>query len=102
MALYEPKEATLNGIAGEGYAYAVDTYQGKAYKGVFFANDEAELETVPDEGTVAFEGTVYHKTVARVETLDVNVKKTVDVAAIFSTDPPLASVLSSAAAMPCM
>ena len=80
MALYEPKEATLNGIQGEGYAYAVDTYQGKAYKGVFFANNEADLAEVAEDAPVAFQGTVYHKTVERVEALDVNVKKTVDVA----------------------
>ena len=84
MALYELKEATLNGVSGEGYAYVIDTYQGKAYRGVFFsgeASDEAPLEeTAGEKAPVPFEGTVYHKTVERVEALDVNVTKTVDVA----------------------
>ena len=81
MALYELKEATLNGVAGEGYAYVVDTYQGKAYRGVFFANEEANLdETAEATSAVPFEGTVYHKTVSKVEELDVNVTKTVGVA----------------------
>jgi hypothetical protein len=81
VALYELKAAKLNGVAGEGYAYAVDTYQGRAYRGVFFAHDEAPFNgTAEHAGPVPFEGTVYHKTVARVETLDVNVTKTVPVA----------------------
>ena len=81
MALYELKEAKLNGVEGEGYAYVVDTYQGKAYRGVFFAHDEGDLNGVSEhEEPVPFEGTVYHKTVERVETLDVNVTTTVPVA----------------------
>jgi hypothetical protein len=90
VALYELKEATLNGIAGEGYAYAVDTFQGKAYRGVFFAsNPEAPTPDADLAGTdvpVAFEGVVYHKTVERVEALDVNVTKTVPVAVGTRTD----------------
>ena len=81
MALYELKEAKLNGIPGEGYAYVVDTPQGKAYRGVFFARDAAAVdEASGHDAPVPFEGTVYHKTVERVETLDVNVTKTVPVA----------------------
>ncbi|NNF57911.1 MAG: hypothetical protein HKN04_06685 [Rhodothermaceae bacterium] len=80
MALYEPKEATLNGIEGEGYAYVVDTYQGKAYRGVFFADEDADLgEAAGAEEPVSFEGTVYHKTTEGVEALDVTVTKTVNV-----------------------
>jgi len=81
VALYEPKEATLNGVEGEGYAFVVDTYQGKAYRGVFFARGEdAPMETVAEsEEPVPFEGIVYHKTTEKVETLDVNVTKTVGV-----------------------
>lgn len=81
MALYELKEATLDGVEGEGYAFVIDTYQGKAYKGVFFANDEAApiAEAAEAAEPVAFEGTVYHKTTEKIETLDVNVTKTVGV-----------------------
>ena len=78
--MYETKEAKLNGIAGEGYAYVVDTFQGKVYRGVFFASEEAHLDEVAGkEEVVPFEGTVYHKTVERIEELDVNVTKTVGV-----------------------
>ena len=81
MALYELKEAKLNGVEGQGYAYVVDTYQGKAYRGVFFSNNGDEVEEVSGHtDPVPFEGTVYHKTVERVEKLDVNVTKTVPVA----------------------
>lgn len=81
MALYELKEAKLNGVEGEGYAYVVDTYQGKVYRGVFFSSNGDEMAAASDhKDPVPFEGTVYHKTVERVETLDVNVTKTVPVA----------------------
>ena len=81
MALYELKEAKLGGVEGEGYAYVVDTYQGKAYRGVFFSQDETAMNGASDhDAPVPFEGTVYHKTVERIEKLDVNVIKTVPVA----------------------
>ena len=82
MALYELKEATLGGVEGEGYAFVIDTYQGKAYKGVFFAHDDAApIEAVAEnQEPISFEGTVYHKTTEKVETLDVNVTKTVGAA----------------------
>ena len=61
MALYELQDATLAGIEGQGYVFPVDTFEGKQYKGVFFANDEdAEISTDIEEAT--FEGIIYHKT----------------------------------------
>ena len=61
LALYELQDATLAGIEGQGYVFPVDTFEGKQYKGVFFAHDEeAEISTDIEEAT--FEGIIYHKT----------------------------------------
>ena len=61
MALYELQDATLAGIEGQGYVFPVDTFEGKQYKGVFFAHDEeAEISTDIKEAT--YEGIIYHKT----------------------------------------
>ncbi len=61
MALYELHDAKLAGIEGQGYVFPVDTFEGKQYRGVFFANEDgAAISTDIDEAT--FEGTIYHKT----------------------------------------
>ena len=61
MALYELQDATLAGIEGQGYVFPIDTFEGKQYKGVFFAHDEeAEISTDIQEAT--YEGIIYHKT----------------------------------------
>jgi hypothetical protein len=60
LALYELHDATLAGVAGQGYVFPVETFRGKEYRGVFFADDDAEISTDIKEAT--FEGTIYHKT----------------------------------------
>ena len=61
MSLYELQDAKLAGVDGQGYVFPVDTFEGKQYRGVFFANEDSEAITTDiDEAT--FEGTIYHKT----------------------------------------
>lgn len=60
MALYELQDATLAGVPGQGYVFPVDTFRGKEYRGVFFADDDEAITTDINEGT--FEGMIYHKT----------------------------------------
>ena len=61
MALYELHDAKLAGVEGQGYVFPVDTFEGKQYRGVFFANDDdASITTDVEEAT--FEGMIYHKT----------------------------------------
>ena len=61
LALYELQDATLAGVEGQGYVFPVDTFEGKQYRGVFFANDDdAAISTDIEEAT--FEGMIYHKT----------------------------------------
>ena len=75
------KDATLGGIAGEGYVYPVDTYRGIEYKGVFFAGTDADLSELEGQEDATFEGTVYLKTSQRDnDEVSVNVTKIVSVA----------------------
>lgn len=73
MPLYELEDATLNGITGRGYAFAVDTFKGKEYKGVFFAAEEDVPDLDTEADSVSFEGRVYHKTTQRDDSFTVNV-----------------------------
>ena len=77
MSMYELQDAELNGVEGQGYAYAVKTFRGKEFKGVFFANDDEALEEIKDQEEVEFSGTVYLKTRVREGSMPVNVTKTV-------------------------
>lgn len=73
VPLYDLEDATLNGISGRGYAFAVDTFRGKEYKGVFFATEDDVPNLDTDAETVSFEGRVYHKTTQREDSFTVNV-----------------------------
>ncbi len=79
MAIYELKEAALNGVEGQGYAFPIKTFRGKEYKGVFFADDETAVSTAESEEAVEFTGTIYDRTRERIETFEVNVVNTVSV-----------------------
>lgn len=86
MPLYRKEEATLGDIEGEGFAFRKRTFRGDEYKGVFFVDDEADvdLESLTDEGKVEFTGTVYRKTRAgkvrkRITTFLVDVKNLISV-----------------------
>lgn len=76
VAIYELKEAELNGLEGQGYAYSVKTFRGKEYKGVFFAEDAEAVEEALNGGAVEFTGVVYDRTRERNETFEVDVVKT--------------------------
>jgi len=76
VAIYELKEAELDGIEGQGYAYPVKTFRGKEYKGVFFADDPDAIEAVATKENVEFSGTVYERTRERNETFSVDVVNT--------------------------
>lgn len=77
MAIYELKNAELDGIEGQGYAYPIKTFRGKEYKGVFFATDPEALQAVQEKEGVEFSGTVYERTRERTDTLHVSVVNTV-------------------------
>ena len=79
MALYELHDAKLAGVEGQGYVFPVDTYEGKQYRGVFFANDdESSITTDVEEAT--FEGMIYHKTTQGEGDATVNVTNIVETA----------------------
>ena len=61
MALYKKEEAKLGGIVGKGYAFMKRTFSGKEYQGIFFSNEEENLEPLLDEDEVRFKGIVYEK-----------------------------------------
>jgi hypothetical protein len=73
VAIYELKEAALDGIEGQGYAYPVKTYRGKEYKGVFFADDPEAVKEVLAKEEVEFSGTIYERTKERQDTVEVEV-----------------------------
>ena len=79
MALYELKDATLGGVEGQGYAFSVETFRGKEYKGVFFASEKDALEALEGADAVEFAGHVYHKTTSGDDTLTVDVTKVISV-----------------------
>lgn len=78
MALYELQDATLDGIDGQGYVFPIETFRGKEYRGVFFADDSDALSS--DTEAAKFEGTVYHKTTSGEDTVTVDVTNVVQTA----------------------
>jgi hypothetical protein len=79
LALYELKDATLGGVDGQGYAFVVETFRGKEYKGVFFASEKEPLEALEGADAVEFAGIVYHKTTSGNDTLNVDITKVLSV-----------------------
>ena len=76
MPLYELEDATLNGLAGQGYAYKNDDAFGPTYNGVFFPNsdvDDAKLEEALEAPHVEFTGALYLKTTTNHDTIAVDV-----------------------------
>ena len=89
MALYQLHDATLAGIDGKGYAYAVDTFEGRGFKGIFFADAEHEdqiEEALESDEPSEFTGMVYLSTRERTDTLTVKLTQTVHVGAGARTD----------------
>lgn len=80
LALYELHDAKLAGVEGQGYVFPVDTFEGKQYRGVFFANDDDEASITTDVAEATFEGMIYHKTTQGEGDATVNVTNIVETA----------------------
>ena len=73
MSKYELKKMTLDGIEGEGYAYKRKTVFGKARQGIFFPENEEDLEELQDKEELTFEGTLYYRNRGRDKSFDVTI-----------------------------
>lgn len=75
MSLYDLHDASLNDMEGEGFAYSEKTVYGKAYKGVFFGEDEEAIEELADEDSddATFEGILYDRSREREKSFSVEV-----------------------------
>jgi hypothetical protein len=61
MALYKKEEAKLGGIIGKGFAFMKRTFRGIEYQGVFFSDEDENLEALLEQDEVRFKGVVYEK-----------------------------------------
>lgn len=74
MSLYDLHNAKLNEMEGEGFAYSQKTVYGKSYKGVFFGENEDEIEKLADEDEEAtFEGILYDRSREREKSFSVEI-----------------------------
>lgn len=75
MSLYDLQDAKLNDMEGQGFAYSEKTVYGKAYKGVFFSenDNEAMNELEDQEDDATFEGILYDRSREREKSFSVNV-----------------------------
>lgn len=76
MAIYELKDAQLDGMPGQGYAYPVKTFRGKEYRGVFFGDDPEAIDAMLERDGAEFSGVVYDTTRERKDTVPVEVVNT--------------------------
>jgi hypothetical protein len=58
--MYELREAMLGDVKGRGYAFKQKTAFGKARRGIFFPDDEEDLEKITDGETLEFSGALYY------------------------------------------
>lgn len=78
MSLYNLHEAKLNDMEGQGFAYSEKTVYGKAYKGVFFAENGEDLEALEDESEEAtFTGILYDRSREREKSFSVNISNVI-------------------------
>lgn len=78
MSLYDLHEAKLNDMEGQGFAYSEKTVYGKAYKGVFFAENGGDLEALEEKDAEAtFEGILYDRSREREKSFSVNVSNVI-------------------------
>lgn len=70
MSLYDLRNATLEGIEGEGFCFSKKTVFGKEYQGVFFGEGINGLE---DEEHLTFKGILYDRSRAKEKTFSVEV-----------------------------
>ena len=76
MSLYNLHEATLNENEGQGYAFSEKTVYGKAYKGVFFFDRDAEdedVQNVSDKEELTFTGILYDRSREKEKTFPISV-----------------------------
>jgi len=77
MSLYDLHDAKLNEMEGEGFAYSEKTVYGKEYKGVFFGEDEEEIEALAEaeeeEDEPTFEGILYDRSREREKSFSVEI-----------------------------
>jgi hypothetical protein len=74
MSLYDLHNAKLNEMEGEGFAYSEKTVYGKEYKGVFFGENEDEIDKlVDDEEDATFEGILYDRSREREKSFSVEI-----------------------------
>lgn len=74
--MYELREATLGDVKGRGYAFKQKTAFGKARRGIFFPDDEEDLEKITDEDTLEFTGPLYYGKREREKSFDVQIVET--------------------------
>lgn len=78
MSLYNLQEAKLNDVEGQGFAYSEKTVYGKAYKGVFFAENGEDLEALEDkEDEATFTGILYDRSREREKSFSVNISNVI-------------------------
>ena len=74
MSLYDLHDAQLNDFEGEGFAYSQKTVYGKAYKGVFFAEDGVSIDDLAEkEDDAEFRGIRYDPSREREKTFSVEI-----------------------------
>lgn len=62
MSKYQLERVTLGDVEGQGYAFKRRTAFGKARKGIFFPDNEEDLERLEEEEKVTFSGPCYYRT----------------------------------------
>ena len=74
MSLYDLHDAQLNDFEGEGFAYSQKTVYGKAYKGVFFADQGISIEDLAEKDDDAeFQGILYDRSREREKSFSVEI-----------------------------
>ena len=61
MSLFTPQSASLNDIDGTGFSFTKRTVFGKQFKGVFFVEDETDVEALQEADDLVFSGPVYYR-----------------------------------------
>lgn len=74
MSLYDLHDAELNGLEGQGFAYSEKTVYGKAYKGVFFSEDDEAIDKLENQDEDAtFTGILYDRSREREKSFSVDI-----------------------------
>ncbi len=60
MSMYELHDVTLNEVEGRGYAFKQSTAFGKARRGIFYPDNEEDLEKLQDRDAFTFTGPCYY------------------------------------------